>query len=1032
MQGEENPTFTIIGHTLCIIKIPGGSKHMKKISKLVVAALILLGLTISACDKRSDVTRDSLSFEGINTEEVLSGEDTKELSKLLGNLTFGQVLDLLGNSLKTLDALGKQGYTTREDYQTLLNIIKNTYTYMLEEKAAYEADPKAYNEAHPETASPISPLFKMAVDAKVGFLLNRVIKQAGSQCITQNIYPMIAYALNADDDILKNAISGGSESPEIQKISREEFNKLITLVNKLVDKDGEYNALHSSLSTFRGTLDIEPNSVTVDDVKALLKDLDTLSGPYGTSEPEETVPGPYTDEQSDQIWDSAGQVIKNTFKNDDTVQDDLKDFSKALGIYMASNDFKSTMEELTSTLATDPAVLESFVKKALLGLASSSGSDSMSNMAPYLAGIDINDIDGIAKGLTSVLWTDWYYKSGPNARTDVKTSGLRALMFMMKESGNKNNVLNRFQIINLMSSPDDGKYGWIPSNWYTNNVAEWTIGEVVHAVDKFGAVQGIDYVLYKKPYKLAAFSLFGFPFSMKEYKGMNAMMSDSMMDLFREGSALMKIVQLFDDSIEGVDGILDPFPAFKELAGGDGKTEGTAGSRHKLICLFAPLMKSAWQADVDDFLGKNNMPKTFATVDMLAQLNEISHQSYQPLKSSSPTFVQDDQGSVIKKAEPALLMALMDRSASGQTDPGLVAPILKVAITIAKRLNETDCPVVSNQKLLVSIIKDLNMQPMTVADQSELVAKLFTDKNEQNQKSLIENLNLFLTNINTTTGKTNTDNIVEFARVMGAAMNTSNIGGSLVDIVPDLIADYDDIYPIISKFIPESTDTEDESTSSELMDYLTAKINDGKDDNPFIANSKTLLYKVLDVQDDIYNPAGFINGFTPVTGENSLLEHISGLYLVKEWYGGDAEPLSTFLTEATGTEEGQDALWSVLDEFYNNSDSQDVGMLTKIMGGEGAGENYIKINIEPKFIRALFTPIDNNGDGIEEDAVAHNIFKQVNLGHVDNDKEFMQRILEELYELTQGEGESLLSPKSEGYNNLVLTLENLLNNITVK
>ncbi len=1010
---------------------------MKKISKLVVAALILLGLTISACDKRSDVTRDSLSFEGINTEEVLSGEDTQELSKLLGNLTFGQVLDLLGNSLKTLDALGEQGYTTREDYQTLLNIIKNTYTYMLEEKAAYEANPKAYEEAHPETASPISPLFKMAVDAKVGMLLNQVIKQAGSQCITQNIYPMIAYALDADEEILKNAISGGSNNAEVEKINREEFDKLITLVNKLVDKDGEYKALHNSLSTFRNTLDKEPNSVTVDDIKTLMKDLDTLSGPYGTSEPEETVPGPYTDEQSDQIWDSAGQVIKNTFRNDTAVQEDLKDFSRALGIYMASDDFKSTMDGLTSTLATDPAVLESFVTKALVGLASSSGSDSMSNMAPYLAGININDIDGIAKGLTSILWTDWYYKSGPNTRTDVKTSGLRALMFMMKESGNKNNVLNRFQIINLMSSPHDSKYGWIPSNWYTNNVAEWTIGEVVHALQlkefENNAPRALDYVLYEKPYKLAAFSLFKIPFSMKEYTGMNAMMSDSMMDMFREGSTLMKLVQLFDDSIEGVDGILDPFPAFKELAGGNGKTVCVEKDRrHKLMSLFAPLMTSAWQADVDDFLGKNNMPKTFATVDMLAQLNEINHDTYRSLKSSSPTFVTDDQGVVIKRAEPALLMALMDRSASGQPDPGLVAPILKVAITIAKKLNETDCPVVSNQKLLVSIIKDLNMQPMTVADQSELVAKLFTDKNEQNQKSLIENVNLFLTNINTTTGKTNTDNIVEFARVMGTAMNTSNIAGSLVDIVPDLIANYDDIYPIISKFIPESTDTEDDSTSSELMDYLTAKINEGKDDNPFIVNAKSLLYRVLDVQDNIYNPAGFINGYTPITGEGSLLEHISGLYLVKEWYGGDAEPLSTFLTEATGTEEGQEALWSVLDEFYNNSDSQEIGMLTKIMGGEGAGENYIKISIEPKFIRALFTPIDNNGDGIEEDAVAYNIFKQVNLGHVDNDKEFMQRILEELYELTQGEGESLLSPKSEGYNNLVLTLKNLLDNITVK
>ena len=36
---------------------------MKNFSKLVVAALMVLGLTTSACDKRSDVTRDSLTFD---------------------------------------------------------------------------------------------------------------------------------------------------------------------------------------------------------------------------------------------------------------------------------------------------------------------------------------------------------------------------------------------------------------------------------------------------------------------------------------------------------------------------------------------------------------------------------------------------------------------------------------------------------------------------------------------------------------------------------------------------------------------------------------------------------------------------------------------------------------------------------------------------------------------------------------------------------------------------------------------------------
>ena len=97
---------------------------MKNFSKLVVAALMVLGLTTSACDKRSDVTRDSLTFDGINSEEVLGAEDNKELSKLVGNLTFGQLLDLLGNSLKTLNTLADQGNTTKDDYEMFINKTK--------------------------------------------------------------------------------------------------------------------------------------------------------------------------------------------------------------------------------------------------------------------------------------------------------------------------------------------------------------------------------------------------------------------------------------------------------------------------------------------------------------------------------------------------------------------------------------------------------------------------------------------------------------------------------------------------------------------------------------------------------------------------------------------------------------------------------------------------------------------------------------------------------------------------------------------
>jgi hypothetical protein len=1012
--------------------------RMKNSSSLIVVVLILIGLSITACDKRSDVTRESLSFEGINTEQMLGGEDTKELSKLIGNLTFGQVLDLLGNSLKTLNTLAEQGYTTKEDYQTLLNIIKNTYTYLLEQKAEYDADPEEYNKTHPESSNSMSTLLKMAVDAKVGVLFNQVIKQADSQCITKNIYPMIAYALNADDNILKNLFGSGSSSTTVDKITLDEFNNLLVFVNNIVNENGSYYKLHESISTFRTTLETEPNPVTVDDVKFLYDSLNTLAGPYNSPPAEETPPGPYTTEQSNQIWDKAGVVLKDILKNNSGVHRNINDMSKALNLYITSDDFKATLEGLEATLATNPTnpeTLKNFVTKALVGLVPSSGSEYMAYMAPYLANINLNDIDGIAKGLNGAFGTDWYTKSGPNT-LNVKTSGLRALMFMMQEAGNPNNVLNKLQIINLMSSTDDNNRSWKPSNWYTNNVAMWTIGEVVHALyEKNGdPLTAIDYVLYQKPYDLAAFSVAGIPIKPKSYIGMNAMMTDTMMDMFREKTLVMNTLQLFDKNIQGVDGILDPFPAFKELAGGDGKTAGTAGNRHSLIALFAPLMQSAWEKDIENFKQKNDMTKTFGTVDMMAQINEISHAYYAPLKDSNSTFVKDDQGVVIKTAEPALKMALKDRSSTGNTDPGLVAPLLKLAITVVFNLNETDCPVVKDQKLLVSIIKDLNMQQMTIEDQGELIAKLFSDKNEENQKPLIENVNLFLTEKSEVTGKTNITNIADFAKVMGKAMDKSDVVGSLVGLLPTLIVDYDTkVSPVISKLLPESTSTDDTSTFTELMDYLTAKINNEnneKEDNDFVVNGWRLIYKVLDVQDDFYNSDGFIKTTKPITGPDSLLLHLSELYQVKEWIFADAEPLITFLNDATGTPEGEHALWSIFDSLYNNSESSD--MLKKIMGSDGAGENYIKISIEPSFLRALFMDIDNNGDGVKEEAVAYSIMKLVNLSYVNNDREFMQRILEELYGQTQGDGTSILKTGTEGNNNLILTLGNLLKNITVK
>ena len=1011
---------------------------MKNFSKLVVAALMVLGLITSACDKRSDVTKDSLTFDGINTEEVLNGEDNKELSKLLGNLTFGQLLDLLGNSLKTLNTLADQGNTTKDDYQTLLNIIKNTQQYLLEQKAEYDADPEAYNKEHPESNS-MSDLLKIAADAKVGLLLNQVIKQAGSKFLTENIYLMIAYALTADDDILKNALSSGTGSTTDDNknyIPYTDFISLMDFANNLIDPDGKYNKLHESLSTFRSTLDTETNQATVDDVRALYDSLNVLLGPYtgpNSSTTEVTPKGPYTTDQSKQIWDKAGTVLKQTWKDDPKIRSDAVSISNSFSQFIIAPGLDSTLAGFANVLSIDSDVLKTFVTKALVGLSASSGSAAMNELVPYLATINRGDIPGIAKGLKSALNCNMYGQKKASAR--VKISELRALMYMMQEAHSPNNVLNKLGIINLMSSPNDTKdiaiyvQGFKPTKNYTTNVAEWTIGEVVSAIQYFKAANkgdataALNWVLYEKNYELLGFDILGKHFAPIKYKGQVGMMTDDMMKMFREDNSI-SIAKLM--KAEGVDGIIDPFPAFVELAGGkrDGTEEAWKNSsnasgepRHKLFALFAPLMQSAWENDIK----KGEMKRTYGTVDMLAQLNEISHDEYVSLTDKeNATFVKDDKGVIMLAAENALATALNNNDSTE-----FLAPLLDLALTLVNKLYNTTGPI-NNAPLLTSIVNDLNMQPSTSKTQGETITKLFVDKDE-NGKSLIVNAGALLNAGNQVT-------IVNFAKVMGKSMINSDIAGVLInDLSISLIDDYDKVSPIISKMLPAASttdDTADTSTLTELMDYLTAKINNGEDENPFILNGWKLIYKALDVQDKTYNPDGFIIGAKPVTGPDSLLLHLSEIYEVKKYTFMDAEPMTTFLTNATGTQEGRDALWSIFDSLYNNSESNN--MLTKIMGGEGAGENYIKISIEPRFIRALFTSIDNNGDGTKEDAVALSILKQINLSYVNGDREFMQRILGEVKELTSSTGTSLFKPGSEDFDNLVLTLDNLLKNISVK
>jgi len=110
---------------------------MKRFSNYLIIGIIIFGLILTGCDKRKDVERGADTyFEALNSEELIAEGDYPNLSNLLGNLTAKELMDVLDGSLKTLNALADQGYTSSDDYQTLLNIITNLYNMMLEDKAS--------------------------------------------------------------------------------------------------------------------------------------------------------------------------------------------------------------------------------------------------------------------------------------------------------------------------------------------------------------------------------------------------------------------------------------------------------------------------------------------------------------------------------------------------------------------------------------------------------------------------------------------------------------------------------------------------------------------------------------------------------------------------------------------------------------------------------------------------------------------------------------------------------------------------------
>ncbi len=953
-----------------------------RLKKLLLVILVILGLVVSGCDKRKDESRDdlaSVSFAGLNSEELIDPEgDYPNLSNMLDNMTTCELMDQLQGVLDTLNTLQKRGLTTPADYRTMLALITNMYEMMKADLGSEGAALSEASQALIELLGMVAyPYAYPALDedtpleANLGALLNEVLDHTGSDVLRRNIYPMLEYlilSLEEDDEIIEEAAGGLT----INAISRQQFGDLMGIAQGALEREGAYKGLYDALADLMDTLKTTEFDLTYGDLKALLDDL--LAA---LDEDEEGEEGGEDDIDIDmEVLKEVASAVYDLYEEDPgSFEDDLKALLYSAGHLLATptdgmTDFERILSATVDLLALDRSHLREFVESALWGLAPTSDADTLSGLLKAIAGIDRGDIPEIDTGLLQALTRNMYAEERLDSM--IKTSSLRSLIYMMQEANCSPHIrilgslIDMGPMLAMVDSPDGGTVSGI-----TTNIAEWTVGEVVTAIEshpEMTPIEAFDWVLYEKQYDmqlnlggLGGLKLFSF-------NGMVGMMTDDLVEtLMTGGSPLIGVVIALSQDCTG---IIDPFPAFVELAGGrdtlDYKNRyGTAGERHSLFALFAPLMQYFW-----------NEGRPGDMVTMMVQMNEIgSHLSYSgtyvPLSAgNSATFRRDNLGEVLKALEGENGSGLLTYAlrSHGASDTGIMDPILDLMVMVLERLKHLDpagtpVPEGYGEKTLYDALMDELAPVLGDGLDSEAIADIVTglfDPDEETGEILINELYAFLND--------NLQALVALGEPLGELLLALADEATFDSLKADLVNEreegdpYDGLLTILADLV-ELEDSEGTQAASTLIESLKDAL--AAEDNPAIENLKELACKVLDLQDDTYNPGGSIvvTDDTPVTGPEGLLVKLEGLY--------DFTPAVDTLRVITANWE---VLWDVLDEGGT--------MLEEVLGDE---------EMTLGFIQALFTSVDGGP------SVVQSVLDMVHLEKVEIDG-----LLCELYWLLEG------------------------------
>ncbi|MEA2101605.1 MAG: hypothetical protein U9P80_03400 [Thermodesulfobacteriota bacterium] len=254
---------------------------MKNLNIWLYIALIM-GLILSGCDKRTDETRSNTKFEGMNQESLLPEGQYPDLNRLIGEMSMQDLMEFLQNSMNILNAYDNSAYTTKEDYQTMLNLMENLRDSMSENIAAADSS-FSLSENLAAALKIISGNDIEYPGCATGDILDRLIKRLGPGCMEEEIYTMLEYIMEADTATLEGALSGLDLDTITAPAHETSFNNIIDVIHDAADPDARYANIYEGLFDYngdQGILDqliaVPGNEITIGDLETVLTDLQDI------------------------------------------------------------------------------------------------------------------------------------------------------------------------------------------------------------------------------------------------------------------------------------------------------------------------------------------------------------------------------------------------------------------------------------------------------------------------------------------------------------------------------------------------------------------------------------------------------------------------------------------------------------------------------------------------------------------------------------------------------------------------------------